>query len=251
MSSIQRYRRQSRFYGLGEDGQRRLTDATALIVGVGGLGSWTAEILARSGVGRLRLADDDIVELENIHRQTFYTEADQGRPKAVVAAERLGQINSEIAVETALERASAENIARLADGVDLIVDGTDNFATRFILNDLAVRDGVPWIFTGVLGAEAQTMTILPGQTACLRCVFDAPPGPGCEPGNAELGVLPSAVVTMCGLMATEAVKILAGRLDAVSPHLFKIDLWRNTTQRVAARRQADCPCCTKREFAFL
>lgn len=251
---LARYQRQLRCAHLGEDGQRALMASTVLVVGVGGLGSWTAEILARSGVGMLRLVDFDRIEVENIHRQAFYTEADEGRLKVDAAAERMAAINSSVRVETAAERVSAQNIAALAGGVDLIIDGTDNFATRFVLNDYAVQQSVPWIFTGALASEAQTMTIVPGRTPCLRCIYDGPPAAGQEPSNAEFGILPSLVMTMCGLQATEAMKILAGRLDDISPYLLKVDLWTNTIQRVdisAAAAGGDCPCCGRRQFDHL
>ena len=225
-----------------------------LVVGVGGLGSWTSEILARSGVGMLRLVDDDRVEVNNIHRQTYYTEADEGRPKAEVAAERLAQINSTVRVECRVTRVTAANIPELADGIDLIVDGTDNFATRFVLNDIAVRESIPWVFTGVLGSEAQTMTIIPGRTPCLRCLYDGPPAEGKEPSSFTEGVLPSVVVSMCGIMATEAMKILSGHPEAISPYLIKVDRWTNEMQRIdvaAMGAETDCPCCRKRRFEYL
>ena len=251
---LSRYQRQIACGHLGSDGQRALRQARVLVVGVGGLGSWTSEILARSGVGMLRLVDDDIVEVNNIHRQTYYTEADDGRLKVEVAAQRLARINSTVGVEPVVARVGVDNIAELVAGVDLIVDGTDNFATRFILNDIAVREVTPWVFTGVLGSEAQTMTIIPGRTPCLRCLYDGPPAVGQEPSSVLLGVLPSVVVSMCGIMATEAIKILSGHPDAVSPYLLKLDLWTNAIQRIdlaAAAAETDCPCCRKREFPFL
>ena len=251
---LSRYQRQVACDHLGSDGQLALGRSRVLVVGVGGLGSWTSEILARSGVGMLRLVDDDVVEVNNIHRQTYYTEDDDGRPKAEVAAERLARINSAVGVETRVERVDAGNIAELAGGIDLIIDGTDNFATRFVLNDIAVRESIPWVFTGVLGSEAQTMTIIPGKTPCLRCLYDGPPAAGLEPSSITDGVLPSVVVSMCGIMATEAMKILSGHPEAVSPYLLKVDRWTNTLHRIdvaAAGAETDCPCCRKRRFEYL
>ena len=248
-----RYQRQVRCSHLGEPGQKALRAGRALVVGAGGLGTWTAEILARSGIGMLRLVDDDLVELHNIHRQALYVEADDGRAKVDAAAERLAAINSSVTVETARERLTAENIARLASDVHVIIDGCDNFASRFVINDWAVRESIPWVFAGVLASEAQTATIVPGWTACLRCIYDGPPAEGKEPSNAVFGVLPAAVMTICGIQAVEVMKILTGRIDDISNRLLKFDFWTNQLQTMALPKagQLDCPCCRNREFEFL
>ena len=248
-----RYQRQMAFGEIGLAGQRALQAASVLIVGVGGLGSWAAELLVRSGVGRLVIADDDKVDLTNIHRQGLYdqTDAAQARSKVIAAAGRLAEINSAVTVEARELRADAGNIAELADRTDLIVDGTDNFHTRFIINDYSVKYSRPWIFAGVVGAEAQLMPVLPSQTACLRCIFDAPPPPCTDPTCRETGVLGPAVATVAAMQATEAIKILTGRLDAVSPFLTKIDFWTNQIQRLNAARSPDCTCCRGGRFDYL
>lgn len=251
-----RYARQVAFGALGEEGQRRLRLGRALIVGVGGLGSWTAEILARAGVGLLRLADDDVVERGNLHRQALYDEDDAAgaRPKALAAAARLRKINADVRVEPAVERVDAGTIARLADGVGVILDGTDNFAARFLINDYAVKHNRPWVFTGVVGAEGQVMPILPGRTPCLRCLYDCPPSAHDELAPRALGVLGPAVAALAAAQAAEALKILAGRLDAVRSGLTKLDLWRNTSRRLdagGAAGAADCVCCKQRRFEYL
>jgi len=256
LSRLLRYSRQTAFPQLGAAGQRRLLAGRALVVGVGGLGSWAGELLARAGVGFLRLVDADKVDLTNIHRQAMYDEADAAaaRLKVEAAAEHIGRINSDVAVEAAAERLTAGNIARLAGGVDVILDGTDNFATRFLINDYAVKTNLPWVFAGVVGTEAQTMTIVPGRTACLRCVFDSPPPPCVDPSCRSQGVLAPAVAAIASVQAAEAMKILAGSTGDVSPYLLKIDLWKNTIHRIdaaAAAAGADCPCCKKRLFEFL
>jgi len=253
-SNLPRYGRQVAFAALGREGQRRLTAGSALIVGVGGLGSWVAELLARAGVGFLRLVDDDKVDLTNIHRQAMYDESDAaaGQFKAEAAAGHIRRLNAAAAVEAVIERLDAANIARLAEGAGVIIDGTDNFATRFIINDYSVKTRVPWIFAGVVGAEAQTMTVVPGRTACLRCVFDSPPPPCVDPSCRSEGVLGPAVAAIASIQAAEAMKILSGRLGDVSTCLLKVDLWRNTIQRItAAEARAACPCCGKRRFDFL
>jgi len=251
-----RYARQAIFAGLGPAGQRRLRAGRALIVGVGGLGSWVAELLTRAGVGTLRLVDDDKVDLTNIHRQALYAEADAraGRPKVLAAADRLKQINADVAVDPIPHRLDKGNIAALAEGMDVIVDGTDNFASRFLMNDYAVKHGRPWVFAGVVGAEAQTMTVVPGRTPCLRCVKQSPPPPCADPSCRTQGVLGPAVAAVAAIEAAEVLKILAGRLDAVSPFLLKLDLWTNAVQRIEtapACAAVDCPCCKRKDFEFL
>ena len=251
---LARFARQVVFPPLGADGQRALGEAAALIVGVGGLGSWAAELLARAGVGRLRLVDDDRDELTNIHRQAMYDEDDAAaaRPKVIAAARRLAQINSGVAVEPVDARLDRGNIAELARGMGVIIDGTDNFAARFLVNDYAVKHAAPWVFAGVVGCEAQTMTVIPPRTACLRCVLDTPPPPCTEPTCRSVGVLGPAVAAIAAIQASEAIKILSGRGQTVSPHLLKIDLWTNAIQRIdAAIPQPDCPCCGHREFEYL
>jgi len=255
IDKLARYHRQVVFGPFGLSGQRALGAGRALIVGVGGLGSWVAELLARAGVGALRLADDDTVELTNIHRQALYDESDARElaPKAVAAARHLKRINSETAVEPIVARVARDNIESLIEGVDVILDGTDNFAARFLINDVSVKTRTPWVFAGVVGAEAQTMTIVPGRTPCLRCVLDEPPSPCADPTCRNFGVLGPAVAAVAALEAQEAVKILAGKLGEISPYLMKFDVWTNTLQRVnvADKARADCPCCEHREFEHL
>ncbi len=249
-----RYQRQMAYPPLALAGQRRLAAASALIVGVGGLGSWTAELLARAGVGRLRLVDDDRVALDNIHRQAFYTEADAAdrTPKVAAAQRRIAAINGTVVVEAIASRMEAGNIAALAEGMDLILDGADNFAARFIINDFAVKHSRPWIFAGVVGAEAQTMTILPGRSACLRCVCEAPPPVCIDPSCRAAGVIGPAVAAIAAIEAAEAIKILSGNEGDASKHLLKFDLWTNQFQRLdASAPAAGCPCCGLRHFECL
>ena len=253
---VGRYDRQLAFEALGPAGQERLARGRVLIVGVGGLGCAVAGMLARAGVGFLRLVDDDDVHLENLHRQLLYDEEDvaAGVPKVEAAARHLRQCNSDVRVDAVVARFGADNAEDLARDVDVIIDGTDNFATRFIINDLAVRDGLAWIFAGAVGCEAQTMTIVPGRTPCLRCVFDSPPPACVDPNCRTAGVIAPAVVTVASMQSAEAMKILSGQVDTISPFLTKLDLWANTVQRVdvvEACRDVDCPCCKKRDFEYL
>lgn len=245
----ERYRRQMSFGPLGAEGQRRLAASTVLIVGVGGLGCTLADLLARAGVGRLRLADDDRVSLDNLHRQVLYTEQDAaaGLAKVRAAAARLAAVNSQVAIEPLAQRLSSATAAALADGAHLLLDGSDNFATRFLLNDLAVREGKPCVLAGVRGAEGLVMPVLPGRTACLRCLLDQPPAD--EPSPPVLG---PAVAAIAALQALEAIKILAGRLEDVQRGLAKYDFWTGRVQRLALPGPVPgCACCGQRRFEFL
>jgi len=252
-SNLSRYTRQMAFPPLGRQGQEKLRSGRVLLAGVGGLGSWTAELLTRAGVGFLRVVDADTVEISNIHRQCLYAEADAGKFKVHAAAERLKNINSEVVIEAVPTRLERQNIESLAGDIDLILDGTDNFAARFLVNDYAVKSGRPWIFVGVMGAEGQTMTVLPGETPCLRCVYEQPPP---EPGEAAQAppILPPVVSTLASFQAMEAMKILSGRPQAANPYLLKIDLWTNRFQRIDVRTacaEINCRCCKRKVFEFL
>ena len=238
---------------LGLAGQQKLAGARVLIVGVGGLGSWIAELLARAGVGMLRLADDDRVELANIHRQGLYDEAASaaGTLKVHAAKQRIAAVNSQVAVECVTQRLDASNARKLADGIDLILDGTDNFASRFIINDLSVATGRPWILGGVVGTEAIIMTIIPGRTSCLRCVFETPPPADQCPTAATHGVLGPAVAATASMQALEAIKVLSGNASTAASGLLKMNLWSGEFRRVGTQRAADCICCSRKHFDFL
>jgi molybdopterin/thiamine biosynthesis adenylyltransferase len=254
--NLARYQRQMVFAPLGLIGQRSLLAKRVLVVGVGGLGSWSANLLARSGVGMLRLVDGDCVQLDNLHRQDMYDQADAAEetPKVQAAASYLRKANSQVVLDARQEKLDKDNIASLADGMDLILDGTDNFATRFIINDYAVKMSRPWIFAGVVGAEAQVMTIAPPHTPCLRCISQTPPPPCVDPNCRIAGVLGPAVAMIASIQAMEAIKILSGNSLACSPYLLKIDLWKNEIQRLDVGQSCadyDCPCCKRRQFDYL
>ena len=253
---IERYIRQIRYPPLGQEGQRRLGSARALICGCGALGSAIANTLVRAGVGKVRIVDRDFVELSNLARQTLFDEADAtaGTPKAVAAAEKLRRINSSVEIEPVVADVNHANIERLCQGVDAIVDGTDNFQTRFLINDAAVKLRLPWVYGGCLGAEGQTMPILPGETACLRCVMDTCPPPGSTPTCDTAGILGPVVGVIASIQAMEAIKILSGNRQAVSRHLTVVDLWRNQIKQVDVSRlrdQSDCPTCKRGELPWL
>lgn len=251
-----RYDRQARFAPLGKDGQRRLAKARALICGCGALGSVIAETLVRAGVGFVRIVDRDFLELNNLQRQVLYDEQDvaDGLPKAVAAANKLRRINSEIQIEPVVADVTHHNIAELAGDVDAIVDGTDNFATRFLLNDFAVKHRKPWVYGGCIGAEGQTMTILPGESACLACLMTDVPPAGTTPTCDTAGIIGPIVNVIASIEAAEAIKILSGRRQAVNHRLTIVDLWDNQLRSVDLKRlyeNSDCRVCKHSEFTWL
>lgn len=253
---LTRYVRQIRFAPLGEEGQRRLLRSRALVCGCGALGTWVANMLVRAGVGTVRIVDRDFVETSNLQRQVLFDEQDaaSGLPKAVAAAEKLARINSQVRIEPVVADVEARNIEELARDVDLILDGTDNFETRFLINDLAVRDGRPWVYGGCLGAEGQMMAILPGRGPCLRCLIPDCPAPGSTATCDTAGILAPAVGLVASLEVAEALKILSGNLDAVTRHLTVADLWTNELRQVDLSGLAaagHCPACRREEFPWL
>jgi adenylyltransferase/sulfurtransferase len=253
---VNRYDRQARFAPLGEDGQRRLAASKALVCGCGALGSVVAETLVRAGVGLVRIVDRDFLELNNLQRQVLYDEQDvaDGLPKAIAAANKLRRINSEVTIEPVVADVTFRNIAELAGDVDAIVDGTDNFAVRFLVNDFAVKQCKPWVYGGCIAAEGQTMTILPGDTGCLACLMAEAPPPGTTPTCDTAGVLAPIVGVIASIEACEALKILSGNYEAVSRHLTIVDLWDNHIRRVdlsRLRETSDCRVCRHREYAWL
>jgi adenylyltransferase/sulfurtransferase len=255
-AELARYDRQMRYAHLGVEGQQWLGQARVLLCGCGALGSTLAGLLVRAGVGKLRLVDRDFLETSNLQRQTLFDEQDvaDGLPKAVAAAAKLRRINSLVEIEPIVADIDSHNIGGLADGVDLILDGTDNFATRYLINDLAVRQSIPWVFGGVIGAEGQTMTIVPGDTACLRCLLPEPPPPGSTPTCDTAGILGPIVGTIASIQALEAIKILSGNRQAISRALTVIDLWDNRIRQVDVSRlrdSADCPACKQGIFPWL
>ena len=247
-----RYSRQAQFAPLGATGQERLLEAHAVIVGCGALGSFHAAALARAGVGRLTLIDRDFVEESNLQRQWLYDESDAAAalPKAVAAAKRLGRINSRVRVEPKPVDLHPDNIAELLGGADVILDGTDNFETRFLINEYAVREGVPWIYGAAVAAGGTVLPVLPGRTACLACMVDPAlndAGPTCE----TAGILNVASAAVAAFQAAEALKILSGRLDAVASRAITLDLWGGRPRAVDVERDPNCPVCAERRFPRL
>ncbi len=251
---IDRYSRQVLFNGIGTEGQRRLGESRALIIGCGALGSAQAESLARAGVGRLRIADRDFVEFSNLQRQTMFTESDarERLPKAIAAANHIGEINSEDEVEPEIVDVNHSNIERLIQDCDVVLDGTDNFATRYLINDACVKHKVNWIYGAAVGSYGVTMTIRPDVTPCLRCVFPEPPPAASAPTCDTAGVIMPIISVVSAMQVTEALKLLTAQRPDLHQSLMQFDVWRNEWRRVRLSEKApDCPTCALRRFDSL
>jgi len=239
------------FSGIGEDGQARLLTSRAVIVGCGAIGAAAANLLVRAGVGRVRIIDRDFVEPSNLQRQTLFDEADarEALPKAVAAERKLRSINSAIAVEGVVADLNPRNAPELLAGFDLILDGTDNFETRFLLNDFAVSSGSPWIYAAAVASYGLTMTVLPGVTPCLACLLETQ-RQGLEETCDTVGVLGSIVNLIASLEVADALKLLSGRAGQHS-RLISCDVWSGRFQSVRVARNPDCRVCVRREFSYL
>ncbi|HEY6041524.1 MAG TPA: ThiF family adenylyltransferase [Anaerolineae bacterium] len=248
-----RYLRQFIFAPLGEAGQEKLLAARVLLVGCGATGSVIANTLVRAGVGQLVIVDRDFVELNNLQRQILFDEEDiaEGLPKAVAAANKLAKINSSVAVEPVVADVNAENIEDLMRDAALVLDGTDNFETRYLVNDACVKHNKPWIYGGAVGSSGMTMNIRPIETACFRCIFPHAPAPGTLPTCDTAGVLAPIVNVIASLVCAEAIKLLTGALDQLNRGLVSIDLWDNSFETYSVHRRADCLTCQERTFEYL
>jgi len=253
---LSRYHRQILFRAIGEEGQARLSQSRVLLCGCGALGTVLAETLVRAGVGFIRLVDRDFVEITNLQRQVLFDEQDLASqlPKAVAATRKLNLINSQVVIEPHVADVASGNVLELAQGVDLILDGTDNFETRFLLNDVALELGIPWVYGGCIGSHGQVLPIFPGETACLRCLMEDVPGPGTTETCDTAGILGPTVNMIASLQAVQALKILAGRKDQVEASLHILDVWEGTLRKMSVknlRDQGHCPACHQGERAWL
>ncbi len=249
----ERYSRQILFPPIGAEGQRRLAAAQVAIVGCGATGSALLGLLARAGVGRLRVIDRDYVEPSNLQRQGLFDEADaaESLPKAVAAARKVVAFNSDITLDPQVADLTPANIESLLDGFSLLLDGTDNFETRYLLNDYAVSRGVAWIYTAAVGSYGVTMNVLPGETACLACIFPESPRGTVETCDTA-GILNSAVNLVASIAAGEAVKLLVGARAQVRRTMLSQDVWWNDRAEVStAKPNPDCRCCGQRDFVHL
>jgi molybdopterin-synthase adenylyltransferase len=252
----ERYSRQILFSGIGEEGQEKLLASSAVLVGCGALGTVTANLLVRAGLGRLAIIDRDFVEASNLQRQTLFEEADarEAMPKAIAAERRLRAINSGVQVEGIVADVTPENVIDLLAGFLIILDGTDNFETRLLLNDAAVSLGIPWIYAAAIGGYGVTMTIRAGETACLACLVEGGNNHsalGAEDTCDTVGVLNAAAGVIASIEAAEATKFLAGRPEALNDKLISCDVWSGKFQSIRVARNPDCRACMRREFVHL
>jgi molybdopterin-synthase adenylyltransferase len=252
-AELERYSRQILFAGIGERGQEALLRSHAAIVGCGALGSFHAAALARAGTGRLTIIDRDYIEPGNLHRQWLFEESDaaEGLPKAAAAQRRIARINSGVDVRGIVADVTASNIDSLLNGADVILDGTDNFDTRYLINDYAVSRGIPWIYGAAVGSYGLVMPVIPGVTACLRCVYPEQPE-GAQPTCETAGVLNVIVSVIASLQVADALKILSGQAGRVQPRITTVDVWDGGIRQIAApERDPDCPTCGRRDFQYL
>jgi molybdopterin/thiamine biosynthesis adenylyltransferase len=255
-AGLERYSRQVLLEQIGVEGQRRLLRSRATLIGCGALGSMLAQTLVRAGVGFLRIVDRDLIELNNLQRQVLFDEQDiaEELPKAEAARRKLSKINSQVEVEAAVADANSRTIEQLVAGSEILLDGTDNFETRFLMNDVAVKHGIPWVYGACIGTSGMMMAIEPGRSACLRCVFDDAPPAGSTATCETVGILGPVPHLVASLQAVEAIKILCGRMEDVTGDLISVDLWETSLQRINVRpalEKGDCLCCKHRLFKYL
>ena len=251
-----RYSRQIMFAEIGEEGQARIAESKVVIIGCGALGAVQAETLARAGVGHLVLVDRDFVEESNLQRQIMFEESDalNRLPKAVAAASRIARVNSDVRVEPLVADVNFENIEEIISGASLVLDGTDNFETRFLINDACVKSKIPWVYGAAVGSYGLTMTVVPGESPCLRCVLEALPEPASGPTCDTAGVIMPIVTTIASIQAAEALKLLTGRADKLHRSLITIDVWRFQFNRLdlsSFDAGDECTVCDQGKFEFL
>lgn len=250
----ERYSRQILFRGIGEKGQQRLLESQVLIIGCGALGSAQAEALARAGIGRLRIVDRDFVESSNLQRQTMFTERDAAEriPKAIAAASHIRKINSEVQTEPEITDVNHSNIQRLIEGCDVVLDGTDNFATRYLINDACVKHEVNWIYGAAVGSYGVTMTVRPHQTSCLQCVFEEAPPVASAPTCETAGVIMPIINVVAAVQVSETLKLLTGQNEQLHQSLMQFDVWRNEWRKInPGPPSPQCPTCALGRFHTL
>ena len=252
----ERYSRQILFEGIGEDGQARLAESRVAVIGCGALGAIQIESLARAGGGFLRLIDRDFVDESNLQRQIMFEEQDarDRLPKAIACQRRVERINSDVKVEAIVGDVNFSNIEEYVADVDLVMDGTDNFETRFLINDACVKLEKPWIYGAAVGSYGLTMTVIPKQTPCLRCLLEVLPPPGSSPTCDTAGVILPIVSIVASIQVSEALKLLAGRRDQLRGTLLQVDVWQGTFQQIkldGLREKSDCPTCRHGRFEYL
>jgi len=229
---------------IGEEGQARLEKSRVFVAGLGALGSLIATLLARAGVGFLRIADLDSPELHNLHRQILYDEADvaRGVSKAQAAKERLLAANSRVEIEAVVATIGPDNVEQLVNGVDLVVDALDNMKARYLINDAITDRGIPYVFGGAVECAGNVMTVIPGRTPCLRCLWPNPAEVEDHPRASTVGILSSSATAVASIQVTEAIKILVGSMDDILPGLLVMDFWRNQFQHCEIKPDPTCKC---------
>ncbi len=252
----ERYSRQILFDGIGAAGQQRLLASKVVIIGCGALGAMQLEMLARAGVGYLRAIDRDFVEFSNLQRQVMFDEkqAAEQLPKAIAATQRVRDINSQIEIEGIVADVNHTNVEQLIEDADIVLDGTDNFETRFLINDACVKHNIPWIYGAAVASYGLSMVILPQRTPCLRCVFENAPPPGSAPTCDTSGVLLPIIAMIAALQVGEALKILTQHWEKLHGKLMQIDIWQATSTKInlaGLRERSDCRCCHQQQFDFL
>jgi molybdopterin/thiamine biosynthesis adenylyltransferase len=250
----ERYSRQILFNEIGRAGQERLLASRVLIFGCGALGASHAEMLARAGVGRLRIVDRDFVEFTNLQRQTLFRESDAAErlPKAIAARKRIGEINSDIDVEPIVADVNTSNVEALIDECDVVLDGTDNFQVRYLLNDACVKHEQTWIYGAAVSSYGTTMTVIPHKTPCLRCIFTEMPDAGSSPTCDTAGVIMPIIATVSATQVAEAIKLIVGDTAALHGSLMQFDLWANDRQRIKlGPPDPECKACGQGIYEFL
>jgi len=250
----ERYSRQILFAPMGKDGQDKILSSHVVLIGCGALGSTMANTIVRAGAGHLTIVDPDNVELSNLQRQTLFDEehARTCAKKAVAASHRLEQINSNVRIRPLTERLTPSNIERIIGRPDVVLDGTDNFPTRYLINDYCVRENIPWVYGGVAASYGVSMSILPHKTPCLRCIFPSPPPPEHSPTADTVGIIAPIAHIIASVQAAQALKIISGNAETIKPTLYTVDLWEDTFNAVKLLApEPSCPCCGNKNFEFL
>lgn len=252
----ERYSRQILFAPIGQKGQQQLMQSRAVLVGCGALGTISASLLVRAGVGSLRIIDRDFIETSNLQRQGLFEESDarESLPKAVAAERRLRAINSDVTVEGLVADLTSKNVVELLSGYSLILDGTDNFESRMLINDAAISLGIPWIYAAAVGSYGVTFNVRSPKTSCLACLLDTGDSPaslGAEETCDTAGILNGAASAIASIQATEAIKLLSGNTDALSDRLISCDVWKNRFQSIHVAKNPSCRACVQRKFAYL
>lgn len=255
MAEFSRYERQFILKEIGREGQRKLDESRVAVIGIGALGTVSSNMLARAGVGELLLIDRDFLEINNLQRQVLFSEQDlkDNLPKAVAARNALQKVNSEIKIEAEVADINAESIDSLLGDVDLIIDGTDNFETRFLINDYALKKGIPWVYGGAVRMEGMSYVVQPGKTPCLRCLFGQAPNAESAQTCDQVGILAPVAHLIASFQTVEAIKILAGKEDAIEKKLWKVDLWSREFKSISVSHLSDTPCssCQDGEYPYL